>query len=217
MLRVDSSHSEENDAFVASLETGAVQKALEGEAAQSIAVDAHGDRVHVEAIPVDFAGVKWAMVATQEISELFKPVAEMRNMMLIVGAIMLGIAVVAGLLATRTVTVPISRLTKTMRALADGDLDVEVRGTKGKDELGEMARAVEVFRENGIKVEQMTEAEKEASASRAAERQSMMQELQSAFGDVVDAAVDGDFSRRVQAEFPRSGIEYTGRRREPLG
>ncbi|AVX05537.1 putative chemoreceptor [Maritalea myrionectae] len=202
LLRVDSTFTEENDAFVASLETEAVSKALEGEPAQSIAMGIDGNQVHVEAVPVEFAGVKWAMVATQDIKELFQPVAEMRNMMLIVGAIMLAIAVVAGLLATRTVTVPISRLTKTMRALADGDLDVEVRGTKGKDELGEMARAVEVFRENGIKVEQMTEAEKEASASRAAERQSMMQELQSAFGDVVDAAVDGDFSRRVQAEFP---------------
>ncbi|WP_166639004.1 methyl-accepting chemotaxis protein [Maritalea mobilis] len=202
LLRVDSSHTEENDAFVTSLDTTAIDKALEGESAQSITVDAHGDRVHVEAVPVEFAGVKWAMVASQEMSELFQPVVEMRNMMLIVGAIMLAIAVAGGLFFTRTVTVPISRLTKTMRALADGDLDVEVRGTQGKDELGEMARAVEVFRENGIKVEQMTEAEKEASASRAAERQNMMRELQSAFGDVVDAAVDGDFSRRVQAEFP---------------
>ncbi|WP_424982210.1 methyl-accepting chemotaxis protein [Maritalea sp. S77] len=202
LLRVDSTHTEENDAFVTSLDTVAIDQALEGEPAHSITVDAHGDQVHVEAIPVEFAGVKWAMVASQEISELFQPVVEMRNMMLIVGAIMLAIAVAGGLFFTRTVTVPISRLTKTMRALADGDLDVEVRGTKGNDELGEMARAVEVFRENGIKVEQMTEAEKEASASRAAERQNMMRELQSAFGDVVDAAVDGDFSRRVQAEFP---------------
>ncbi|MCF4097563.1 methyl-accepting chemotaxis protein [Maritalea mediterranea] len=202
VLRVDSAHTEENDAFVATLETEAVTKAISGEAARSIATDSHGDKIHVEAVPVEFAGVKWAMVATQEISELFQPVAEMRNMMLIVGGIMLAIAVGAGLFFTRTITVPISRLTKTMGALAKGDLNVEVHGTQGKDELGEMARAVEVFRENGIKVEQMTEAEKEASATRAAERQQMMRELQSAFGDVVDAAVDGDFSRRVEAEFP---------------
>ena len=63
-------------------------------------------------------------------------------------------------------------------------------------------RAVEVFRENGIKVHQMTEQEKEASQRRSAERKEMMAELQSAFGVVVDAAVDGDFSQRVQAEFP---------------
>ncbi len=65
-----------------------------------------------------------------------------------------------------------------------------------------MARAVEVFRENGIKVLQMTEEEKEASQRRGVERRKMMEELQNAFGAVVDAAVDGDFSQRVQAEFP---------------
>lgn len=202
LLRVDSSRTEENDVFKGSFDTPSIDKALAGEPAQSITINGHNDQVHVETVPVGFADVKWAMVASQDTAELFQPVVKMRNMMLIVGAIMLAIAVVGGLFFTRTVTNAISRLTKTMRALADGDLDVEVRGTQGKDELGEMARAVEVFRENGIKVEQMTEAEKEASASRAIERQNMMRELQSAFGDVVAAAVDGDFSRRVQAEFP---------------
>src|SRR5690606_15712196 len=33
-------------------------------------------------------------------------------------------------------------------------------------------------------------------------RQKMMSELQSAFGEVVDAAVAGDFTRQVQVEFP---------------
>ena len=46
-----------------------------------------------------------------------------------------------------------------MEALAEGDLDVEVRGAERTDEIGDMARAVEVFRENGLKVTEMTEAE----------------------------------------------------------
>jgi methyl-accepting chemotaxis protein len=48
----------------------------------------------------------------------------------------------------------------------------------------------------------MTDEERAASEQRRIERTSMMQALQKAFGEVVDAAVAGDFSKRVEAEFP---------------
>src|SRR5690606_9801402 len=73
--------------------------------------------------------------------------------------------------------------------------------TRG-NEVGEMARAVEIFRENGLKVSQMTEAERAASQRRRIERTDMMVALQAAFGEVVDAAIAGDFSKRVHAQFP---------------
>jgi len=47
----------------------------------------------------------------------------------------------------------------------------------------------------------MTEEERAGSEQRRVERASMMQTLQRAFGAVVDAAVDGDFSQRVPANF----------------
>src|SRR5690606_12902146 len=53
-----------------------------------------------------------------------------------------------------------------------------------------------------IKVAAMTEEEATASDRRRVERTQMMQELQRAFGAVVDAAIAGDFSQRVTAEFP---------------
>jgi methyl-accepting chemotaxis protein len=65
-----------------------------------------------------------------------------------------------------------------------------------------MARAVEVFRENGLKMSDMTEEERAASLRRRAERTDMMVALQAAFGEVVDAAIAGDFSKRVHAQFP---------------
>ncbi|UJQ93689.1 methyl-accepting chemotaxis protein [Mariluticola halotolerans] len=116
----------------------------------------------------------------------------------IAGAAMAGLALVLKYM----VSDPLKRLTTTAVELANRNFDVEVQGTKRGDELGEMARAVEVFRENGIRVNSMTEEEKAASQQRQVERTQMMQELQRAFGEVVDAAVAGDFSKRVDAEFP---------------
>ncbi|MCF6344407.1 MAG: nitrate- and nitrite sensing domain-containing protein [Devosiaceae bacterium] len=130
-----------------------------------------------------------------------KAANELRNT-IILNALILSITLIFAFLIIRSVTTPLSRLNKTMEDLAAGDLDVEVRGSDRGDELGDMARAVEVFRENGIKVNSMTQEEKEASEQRIADRTKMMQDLQRAFGEVVDAAIAGDFSKQVEANFP---------------
>ncbi|MCW6508419.1 methyl-accepting chemotaxis protein [Lichenifustis flavocetrariae] len=62
------------------------------------------------------------------------------------------LAVSFGWLLTRTIATPISTLTRTMGRLAAGDLDVSVEGTDRKDEVGAMAGAVRVFKDNGLKL-----------------------------------------------------------------
>jgi methyl-accepting chemotaxis protein len=61
------------------------------------------------------------------------------------------IAFALSLLGIYTVIVrianPIGRLTGVMRTLAGGDLSVEIPGAARTDEIGDMARAVEIFRE----------------------------------------------------------------------
>jgi methyl-accepting chemotaxis protein len=74
-----------------------------------------------------------------------------------------------------------------------------------------MARAVEIFRANGLRVRDMTEAEQIAADARRSERAEMMQQLQRGFGAVVDAAVDGDFSRRVETSFPDEELNAIAR------
>jgi methyl-accepting chemotaxis protein len=113
-------------------------------------------------------------------------------------ALLVGVA----FLISRTISKPIAAITQNMKQLAEGDLDTEIKGAGRNDEIGEMARAVEVFKENGQRVRQMTAGEIEAEERRKKERALMMQELQVQFGAVVDAAIAGDFSRRVEAEFP---------------
>ncbi|HEX4297847.1 MAG TPA: methyl-accepting chemotaxis protein, partial [Devosia sp.] len=151
--------------------------------------------------PVDFAGLRWALVTGAGKDEALAPLTQMRNLMLaIAGAVILAAAGL-GYGFSRSITRPIGRLTGAMADLAAGDLAVEVSGAGRQDELGAMARAVEVFRENGLKVSSLTEQERAGSEQRRVERTRMMQALQAAFGEVVDAAVDGDFSKRVPATF----------------
>lgn len=54
---------------------------------------------------------------------------------------------------SRLVATPIRRLARQMRNLADGDAQAIVDGIERRDEVGDMARAVEVFRANAVEVE----------------------------------------------------------------
>ncbi len=102
---------------------------------------------------------------------------------------------------SRLLTRPIPRLSRAMQQLADGELSTEIPYTGLGNELGAMARSLEVFRDNALKVQQMTESERVALAERRDERTRMMQELQRSFGNVVDAALEGDFTGRIEASF----------------
>lgn len=110
-----------------------------------------------------------------------------------------------------------------MSRIADGDLEAEVQNAEYDNEIGRMAQALLVFKANGkeaidaaereksAEVERQKAAEKlksqqeeqEAAARAQAEatRKTMIADLSSSLGNVVNAASDGDFSQRVDADF----------------
>ena len=77
------------------------------------------------------------------------------------GAIALGV-LLAGLIG-RAIAGPVQRLTAAMQALATGALDTAIPHAADRNEIGEMARAVEVFREH-------MQAEAALAAAQEAER-----------------------------------------------
>ena len=115
---------------------------------------------------------------------------------------------IGGLIAfflARGVSNPITALTQTMRELAAGNFDVVLPGLARKDEVGNIARAVDEFKVRAAEKAQREAAEKAEQDRRAeAERQAaltkMADEFQTAVGDIVQAAAAGDFSRRVALE-----------------
>jgi len=56
------------------------------------------------------------------------------------------------LYVTRTVAIPLKKLANRMHLLARGDMDVDISGADRPNELGEMARAVTIFRSNAIEL-----------------------------------------------------------------
>jgi methyl-accepting chemotaxis protein len=208
LLRVDSTFDDIDNVLTTSLDGPAIDAALTGTAATGETSGYRNADMIVAAAPVASTDVDWAVAAVMTKAEAFAPVATLRDTMLLVGVTLLVLAAGLSLLFARSVTRPITRLTGTMKALAEGDLDVEIKGANRGDEVGEMARTVEVFRENALKITSMTDEERAASERRRIERTDMMGALQKAFGEVVDAAVAGDFHKRVTAEFPDRELNH---------
>jgi len=78
---------------------------------------------------------------------------------------------------TRVIGVPVKRLTATMRELADGRADIDVPFTGRTDEMGSMAGAVEVFRQNAESLQEAERKRIEDEAKAAEEKRRTMQEL----------------------------------------
>ncbi len=91
----------------------------------------------------------------------------------------------------RGISRPIQNMTRVMGVLANGDLTVEVPDTQKKDEIGQMAQAVLVFKENAIKVEAMRKEQKEAEIRAAQERRQAMLKMASDFEASVMGIVKG--------------------------
>ena len=76
------------------------------------------------------------------------------------GMVSAGLSVTLGFLMARSIARPIGQMTGVMAKLAAGDLTAQVSGLGRGDELGAMAKAVQVFKDNGLRARALeTEAE----------------------------------------------------------
>ena len=96
----------------------------------------------------------------------------MRSLMLNGAMMLVALAVtIAGfLIVQRRVSSPIRRLTGAMRRLAENDLTTELHGTDRADEIGDMSRAVEVFKQNMLEANRLS-AEQQTEQGRKEQRQ----------------------------------------------
>lgn len=121
------------------------------------------------------------------------------------------IAILAGVGLTVTLKGPINQITSAMRRLADGKLETSIVGERRADEIGDMARALGVFKNNAIaKVE--IEERSEIERSKAEEERHRNDEEKRAVEEQIDFAVtalaqglgrlaQGDISQTIATPF----------------
>jgi len=95
------------------------------------------------------------------------------------GAVLIGVFL--SWFITRQIIVPLNAMTGAMVRLADGDGSVMIPDMESKTELGAMARAVDVFKQNADRIKAMLKAEATTKE----------------IGDVISRAAQGDLTVRV--------------------
>ncbi|HYD87054.1 MAG TPA: methyl-accepting chemotaxis protein [Vitreimonas sp.] len=141
-----------------------------------------------------------------------KAAAEMVAIVILGGLLLTALlAIGIGVLLTRTIAAPVTAMTDAMRRLAAGDKTIVVPAIGRKDEVGEMAGAVQVFKDAAIALDraaaEKARMEEEAAAERArndaarSEAEKEQNEVVGALADALDGVAKGDLTRQVTTRF----------------
>jgi signal transduction histidine kinase len=120
----------------------------------------------------------------QKAQETFdRTLADISRKVLSIAVIFLGIILTVGVLIALSIRLPLQQLMTAMQAITSGDYERQVQGTTARDEVGAMARAVEIFRENAI-AKRETEDALRSSKEKA---EGALLELRAAQQNLIDA------------------------------
>ncbi|MBX5016571.1 methyl-accepting chemotaxis protein [Rhizobium lentis] len=129
---------------------------------------------------------------------------------------LIGIAVVLAIgcgvaVAQKGIAGPMTRLSLRMARLAEGDTDSEIAGLERRDEVGQMAQAVSIFRDNAIErrqIEARAEADRSVSDGERREREAQkareaaeLERAVAALGDGLRRLAAGDLASHIDEPF----------------
>jgi methyl-accepting chemotaxis protein len=103
--------------------------------------------------------------------------------------VMAAMIVVLAFSLQRSIARPITTMTAAMRHLAEGDKSIEVPGLDRGDEIGEMAKAVQIFKDNALRTDRLTTerlAEQQARDERTRRIETLTGDFDQAIGNVLD-------------------------------
>jgi len=118
----------------------------------------------------------------------------------------IGVAVTVVYLTNRSIVPPILKMVGAMGQLAGGDHSVEIPAIDNKDEIGLMARAVLIFKENMIKAKELAAKEAEAISeriARAARVNDLTKRFDSDISSVLKSVASAATSARSSPSPPR--------------
>jgi len=154
--------------------------------AQAIVALAKADAQKIEVLAGNLTE-NFARVSADVTTQTDVTIAEAMNISLAVGGASILLSLLLSTIASRRISRPIAAMTEAMAALAEGNLTVAIPATANRDEIGDMAKAVQVFKDNAIQMDKLRREQKDATERAAKERQLAMR----AMADQFEASVMG--------------------------
>ena len=132
----------------------------------------------------------WYAAVVLPTQEVLSELETMQQQMIIAALVIVLLSLLLGYFISTSISSPILKITDIMEKLAKGVTDIVVYGKNRFDEIGDMAKAVEVFRENAIKNKELEEAQKQAEIKAAEDKRAMMHKLAEDFEKAIMGIVE---------------------------
>ncbi|MCW9033082.1 MAG: methyl-accepting chemotaxis protein [Rhodospirillales bacterium] len=136
--------------------------------------------------------------------EMVDTVETNTKMTLVISIIAALAGIVAALFIGKSTSGPVVAMTEAMKGLAKGDLKTEVPGQDREDEVGEMAGAVQIFKNNALEVKRLEEEQQQGIIRAEEEKMQAMNELANSFessvGGIVESVSTGSNQVKSSAE-----------------
>ncbi|MBD9651253.1 methyl-accepting chemotaxis protein [Ensifer sp. ENS09] len=205
----DSAATAENDMLKARIATD--QPEEDGVIISSRLTDFRGEEAQMAATSLDAFGTRWTMAAVMTSREAFAAVTALRNWTLVTALAVLAAALAISVWYSRRLTRPITGLVHDMSRLADGDTTIDGVGGTRRDEIGDMARSVLVFRDalrdrarletEAAETRTMIEAERHGRETAQAEVSRQINDAVEILASGLERLSHGDLTARIDRPF----------------
>ncbi|HWK46131.1 MAG TPA: ATP-binding protein [Stellaceae bacterium] len=182
LLRSESRLSNGSSTLLTKVEgSEAATRALSGASGTMLGDDHLGRPALLAYQPISLGGQRVALIVSLENEEAFATARHLAKELAVTAIASLIIIALAGILYARSITRPLGQMAGLMQKLAGGDAGVAVVGAARGDEIGAMARAVEVFKRNAAEVQRLSVEQERHRA------ETKVQELRHHFDMAIDS------------------------------
>jgi methyl-accepting chemotaxis protein len=154
--------------------------------------------------------------AARSVAEAQASYASAKFTTLMVAGIALLIGIGSVFVVLFRVISPLQRMNRTMGVIAAGSLDEAIAYTDRRDEVGDMAKALQVFKDNGLRARDMEADQKQGELRTAAGRKAEMQKLAGEFEAAVGEIVETVSSASTELEASAGRLTSSAERSQAL-
>ncbi|KAF7764828.1 hypothetical protein PCIT_b0912 [Pseudoalteromonas citrea] len=150
LMRSDSRFFAGESILKTKVDTPSVNMAFDGNSGVHIITDYRGISVYSAYAPFNFAQLRWVIAAEVDEHEIMQPIYNMNYFFFISTCIVISVILLFGYLLSANIARPIVNMTHIMNQLADNNLAVNIGVAERQDEVGYMAKALNIFKKNAI-------------------------------------------------------------------
>jgi methyl-accepting chemotaxis protein len=134
------------------------------------------------------------------------------HIVMVQGGILLGLLAVVipvSMLIANSIARPLVAATTSMTRLAEGDKSIEVHNTDMKSEIGDLSRALEVFKRNALEMDRLASEQEELKKRAEAERRQGMRDMADKFEATVSSVVNAVTSAATELQATAQSLSAT--------